>query len=537
MGAPQLYDPWNPHAATLPFCALLFAAWSVVDGDWSALPVMALAGSLALQLHLSYVILVPVIVLAAIAGAAVVPRRRASADVLSDSRSAVRVRGPSLGRWIVVAAGLTAVVWFPPIWQQATGHPGNVSALVDARGHGGPHPIGLSRGVRTVAAVVALPPGWFPPGWDRPTFETVRLGQVRGFETGATVGDVALGVVVILLLAGVWAGRSDDRSTSVAGCATALVAVAAAIASASQAASPYDSIDSYVRWLWPIALFCWLQLALIAVPRLARWARRHRPSLGPTLRLAAAGVAAVVGVVGVVGAFGGSDAGSGSIPWARTPSRAAASAAWKLRGRGPVLIHQRFDIGGYAVEPSVLVTLVRAGVGFYVDEDVMAHQVGTHRRYRNQPSVRTIVWFGSGDLALQAVPPGAQRLLLYRGLSRVEEARYRKLQAALVRGMRNEGLRVSAHGRALERLASFAPTVQAIRRAPVDPTPLLQGFSPQTIVTNHLVDEHDPLWPVLVQYAPLATRWNTATVAMFAAPLGTPGAPAPNPADTKQAVA
>lgn len=520
MGTHLLVDPWNPHAATLPAAAMLFAAWSVVERDWVAAPVLVLAGSLALQLHLSYVLLVPALVLVTAAGAVVMRR------VLPAGRAAGR---PSV-RWIPVAVAIGVLVWLPPLWQQLSGHPGNLTAMWQARQHPTASAIGLLRGARTLSAVVALPPWWLPPGWDRPTFATVRLGEVRGFEVGTAVGLLALAAVAcVLAVVGAGALR-ERRGTVAAGSAVALAALAAAWLSASQASSPFGSIESYVRWMWPVALFSWLQIGLgLSRTETVRGAaaairRRARGALP------AAGFAcvAVLGAVGLAGALGGTDRGSGSIPWARDASRALADAAGPaLAGKGPVLVHQHLDIGGDAVEPSVLVALLRHHVDFYVDEIAMSHQVGHERLFHGQ-RVKTIVWFLSSDEAL-SIPVGARRIALHRGLDAATEREYRRLRSELIVRLRGRGITITPAGLKLLQDTWLRGAKQLVAEAATDPTGILGGPVLESLLVNRVISPHDPSLALLRQYAPLALRWDRETVAIYAAPAGSPAAPRPNP--------
>jgi hypothetical protein len=59
MGSEVLYEPWQPHSLLLPFLCFMVLCWSVACGDLVALPLAVVAGSLVLQTHLSYGILVP----------------------------------------------------------------------------------------------------------------------------------------------------------------------------------------------------------------------------------------------------------------------------------------------------------------------------------------------------------------------------------------------------------------------------------------------------------------------------------------------
>ena len=53
-----LLQPWNPYLPLLWWVAFLLAAWSVACGDLPMLPIAALTGSLCVQTHISYTLLV-----------------------------------------------------------------------------------------------------------------------------------------------------------------------------------------------------------------------------------------------------------------------------------------------------------------------------------------------------------------------------------------------------------------------------------------------------------------------------------------------
>ena len=61
MGSELLFDPWGPHAVLLPFLFFLVLVWSMTCGDLPALPFAVGVGSLVMQTHLSYVLLVPLL--------------------------------------------------------------------------------------------------------------------------------------------------------------------------------------------------------------------------------------------------------------------------------------------------------------------------------------------------------------------------------------------------------------------------------------------------------------------------------------------
>jgi hypothetical protein len=115
-GTATLTLPWNPYTPLLWWVVALLAAWSVLCGDLRLLPVLAFAGTLCVQTHVPYLGLVGG--LAAVVAVALV-RERARA----------RARGPDLRRWALAGLGVLAVLWLPPLVEQLTVDPGNLTVL------------------------------------------------------------------------------------------------------------------------------------------------------------------------------------------------------------------------------------------------------------------------------------------------------------------------------------------------------------------------------------------------------------------------
>jgi hypothetical protein len=122
----QLITIWDPAMAILPTLACLLCAAAFGAGrPWAAVPAV-LAGSFAVQAHLS--LLPPV---AAALGAGALWRLRARRADAVPVRSA-----PAL--WTALALGILSAA--PPLWEQLSGSPGNLTAIARALGGEGPHP-------------------------------------------------------------------------------------------------------------------------------------------------------------------------------------------------------------------------------------------------------------------------------------------------------------------------------------------------------------------------------------------------------------
>ena len=118
-----LVDVWNPYLPMLPFLVAVLLCWAFLLGDRWALPVALVVLSFCVQAHVGYA-----------AGAAALLAGTAVARALMRSRRPDR---PSALRVWVGAGVVLALLWLPPIWQQLTGHQGNLGAF-DHRPEDGP---------------------------------------------------------------------------------------------------------------------------------------------------------------------------------------------------------------------------------------------------------------------------------------------------------------------------------------------------------------------------------------------------------------
>ena len=261
MGSEFLYDPWPINSAVFMFILFLFAAWSVADGDLVALPVLAFSGSYLVQTHLSYVIIVPVVGAVAVGGLMLFLRSHRRNE--PDGWAALK-RSALIG--LAATTLLTLVVWAPPIYQQFTVHPGNLTQLIKASRAKPPSPPDARAAVKIVGSTVALPPWWLPPTYGSPSFDRAANGRPlllagAGLALLAAAG-AALARVAI---------RRRDRTS-----ATLLVlaggALLAGIATVYKSPTPFGYNANYLRWLWATSMFCWFAIAA-AVLRLTTYFR------------------------------------------------------------------------------------------------------------------------------------------------------------------------------------------------------------------------------------------------------------------------
>jgi hypothetical protein len=413
MGSEMLYDPWSQHAPLLPFTLFLVAVWCVAAGDPVALPIMVVAGSYALQTHLSYAILVPGLAVFALVGLAAMCRWQRRHDPSGPTPA----RGRTL-RWLGVGAVTWLVVTAQPLVEQFTaGGEGNLTALARSRAAEAPTP-SLGAGVRALGGTVVLPPAWLPPSYGSPSYHLDGSGRPTWL---AAAGLAALALALAALGRRAWRRGS---TTVAAGMATAGVALALGLVSIDQAPTRWGMAPTYLRWLWPLGMLVWLALA-VAVRDEVR-ARRRGPAtvgVGPPAAPADGSTTAGTGATGATrdrttGRWGLAlglaltavvaaatqptvDHGAASPPWTVDAIHQIDEAVLAAVEDQPgVLVELSGTIAVGATGPAVFAVLQDAGVPFYVDDVPLVRQLGTDRVYQpGEATVRLSVRSGPADRA------------------------------------------------------------------------------------------------------------------------------------------
>lgn len=173
-------QPWNPYLPVLMWLVVLLGTWSVLVRDWAMLVVVAAVASLCAQTHMPY------LGLGLGMGALCVGAMAYHAWRHPSDRSAV-------ARWVAIAAGVSVVLWIPPVIDQVRNEPGNLSMLVDYFRTPPDDPVGAVEGVRLFVRHLDI----------------TRLGGVvsgaDGFVTRAAYdleGTLLPGLVLVLLWVG-----------------------------------------------------------------------------------------------------------------------------------------------------------------------------------------------------------------------------------------------------------------------------------------------------------------------------------------------
>ena len=259
MGSELLLEPRQHHALMLPWLCYVVLCWGLAAGDRWLLPWAAGVGSLLVQTHFSYLVIVTVLGLWAVGGLVDATRRAAP-----PAERWARLRAP-----VSATAGVVAVAWAQPLLDQVTGT-GNLGRLLTGSGSDASGP-GLAAGVRIVGGVATSPGTWLRGG-----FRSFDPGRAAA---GGLVSPTAAAVVVLVALLAAAAARAHrraDRAAALAPATAAVALVAGVLAVARTPAGAAGPVVGNYRWLWPLAGFTLFALVMgwVSGPR-----RRGRPPL------------------------------------------------------------------------------------------------------------------------------------------------------------------------------------------------------------------------------------------------------------------
>jgi hypothetical protein len=473
MGSEMLYEPWSQYAPLWPFALFVVAVWCVVAGDVVALPVMVVAGSVALQTHLSYALLVPGLAALAVGTCVVhvlVRRRRDP-----DGWPALRRRAL---RWGLVTLATFLLTWAQPLAENFAGDgEGNLYALAGASDVPTPEPP-LDISLRVVGGTLALPPAWFPPSYESPAFHFSGSGP-----------SVLLCTAALLALAAAlgwlgWRARARGARAVAAGCATGLVGLGLALASATKAPARFGLTPNYFRWLWPLGMVVWLALALGLVDevrhRMDRRAERAVATNGtarPRRRWGTLGwtmPGLVLTTVAAAMALPTVDNGVSTPAWADEGATAIdhqVVAAVRERGGGPVLVDLDNHVSVMRIGPPVFYALQAAGEDFVVRDPALVRQLGTARRYDPGEAAWRVVVKGGENAAPDA---GEELVAEWHSLNDDELDELAQIEDELAALLREHGLPLTEDAVAIADVVDAGHVVDDMRRlATEDPMTLL----------------------------------------------------------------
>ena len=216
---------WNPWMALWPFTVLVVAVWAALTGR-RTLPLAVAAASVAVQAHAGYAVVAPALGLSAIAGVVAQlwwARRGADGDSSFGDLGAMTPR--SFGVDVVVAAVVGALMWSPPVVDQFTHDPGNLTILWQHFTSPDEAVLGMGQAARITLRLLDPFGQWITGGlfiegslwlglamvlawlasmvlaWRRRWWDVVRLDVVVGVAVAVSALSIsrAFGVVVLYL--------------------------------------------------------------------------------------------------------------------------------------------------------------------------------------------------------------------------------------------------------------------------------------------------------------------------------------------------
>ncbi len=257
--AEVFHDVWNPAAGLFPFTLLFFLCWSLACGEYRLLPLTALVASFVVQCQLAF--LPPTLGLLAIGLAGLAAWRASMWSAPTGPAPYEAGGGRRLWRWVVAALAVLVICWTPPVIDQVSQSPGNLTAAVRTA-TATKATLGATVGWRAVVRAIGVPPWWLikpHTPWDRKV--DVRVAP-RLLSTISCL--LMLGALLAVAALGLLRRRADL-------CAGALIALAlcaalAAVAATTPATHLLASTLGYTMW-WgsPAGMFVWLMLGWSAV--------------------------------------------------------------------------------------------------------------------------------------------------------------------------------------------------------------------------------------------------------------------------------
>ncbi|CAN5835372.1 hypothetical protein BH24ACT3_BH24ACT3_15780 [soil metagenome] len=413
-GTSTLTEAWNPYLPVLWFLVLLVAVWSVLCEDDAMLPLAVFAASFCAQTHIPYAGLtggLAALTIAAISWRVIIARRNG------------REPGGRPGRWVAISAALAVVLWLPPIVQELTTSPGNLTIIWRTFSDPAEAPLGVGGAVEPL--LVHLNP------WN--------LLATRSLETtGSILPGLVLLAAWVAAVATAWRlrHRSMLRLHGVVGAALVL-----GLVSASRI---YGYVWFYLlHWAWGLAGLVLLAIgwtAAAAADRRHAALSPHRPSPErssrmPDARWATAGLATVAVAFAVLFTV---DAAHSEVP---TPRLSAALAdvspavVDSLNADRPYLVTWNDPVHLSSQGYGLLLELERQGLDVGALEPFRA-SVGDHRVMAPSEADGNVHLSVGPDIEARRALPGFEQVASSDPRTAGERREYEQLQDGAQRDLR-----------------------------------------------------------------------------------------------------
>ena len=339
-----LVSTWNPHVTLVPALTLIPLCAAAAAGDLWLVPLVAVVATFIAQTHVGFVPLALAVSGTAVAGA------------VADARSPRGFFDARVRRVLNITAWVIVVLWLPPIVEQLTRSPGNLTRLWQffVGGHGSTQPLDRAF-VAWAESLSALFAPAMKPGWGSP------------FRPSGQWWPVAFGALQTLLVAGVaaWAATTRRRLLAVM---AGILLLASAVAFWSVSRIAEDLVDHEVFWIATLGALN--GAVIVAGIAEAIGARMQRPWRVPRRLVATVSWMPVAMAVAMGVYYLGNP--RGFSPAQRTEDaqvRALAAGIQNyLRGNGVSKPLFRMDFRTWAVTAGIVLQLERAGVPLAVED-------------------------------------------------------------------------------------------------------------------------------------------------------------------------
>jgi hypothetical protein len=241
-GMQVLFTPWNPWLPVLAWLLVMASTAAVLAGHMRWIVVVALAGSLAAQSHVSYALLSTCMFLTAAVGLIWQANRVESVP----SPTGATPPRPTSVRYLGIGAAVAFVLWLPPLVQELGGGEGNLTRLWRhfSSAPAGQPVLGLADASKLLLRHLNVVDAFLAQTSGAGTFSDVSLDQGSAIAPGllllvAWLGSATVGAAVL---------RSRPLNS------INIVIAVALVAGLVSSARIFGSIEYYLTlWAWGIA--------------------------------------------------------------------------------------------------------------------------------------------------------------------------------------------------------------------------------------------------------------------------------------------
>jgi hypothetical protein len=383
LGADFVRDPWNPYLPVFSFGALIFLVWAMSCGDAWALPVAAAVATFCVQTHIGYVPLAfPLFGIGAV-WLIVLAVKPHGSELAPSRRSLVRAGAAT--------AGVLSVMWLPPLLEQVTHSPGNMTKVVGYFRH----PPAGARHTWLQGARAVFGQFWIVPEWVKGPATANPFSGESPLIYRAPAPILLIGFV--LAFYALWRRRGEARGAERGWRLAAIISAALVLGVVSIERTTGAAYDYRTRWTLLIAMIA------TAVSLWTGWtllAGRLTPSLRRSALLLGVLPIAIVAGLDTTAAV---RAGTPQRPMSASMQRLGTATLAELPARkGAVIVESPDAITGAL--GGLVLWLERHGVKARVDPQYEL-AAGRHRSYRGG-EIRAVLTIASDtnadDYAMRA---------------------------------------------------------------------------------------------------------------------------------------